>query len=107
HVNNTRGVAVDHDSQFYRPEATSALAEVLARESVANDTVICVGASRHGLAAGVAVGLERRITGHGFRALFPAVGTDVKVMVVRVGGELDLTVAVPLHPEQVDSWESY
>lgn len=107
HVNNTRGVAVDHDSQFYRPEATSALAEVLARESVANDTVICVGASRHGLAAGVAVGLERRITGTEFRALFPAVGTDVKVMVVRVGGELDLTVAVPLHPEQVDSWESY
>jgi S-adenosylmethionine synthetase len=107
HVNNTRGVAVDHDRQFYLPGGTTGLAEVMTRESVANDTVICVEGSRPGLAASVAARLERRITGTEFRKLFPAVGTDVKVMVVRVDGQLDVTVAVPIHPDQVESWNAY
>jgi S-adenosylmethionine synthetase len=107
HVNNTRGVAVDHDPRFYRPRAVEDIASVLAAESVANDTVICVGTSRRGLAADLAVRLERRITDLGFRRVMPAVGTDVKVMVVRVGSALDVTAAVPFHPELVDSWETY
>jgi S-adenosylmethionine synthetase len=39
--------------------------------------------------------------------MFPAVGTDVKVMVVRVGADLDITVAVPIHPEAVASFAEY
>ncbi len=93
HINNTRGVATDHAPEFYLPTAPTRLAGVLAEESVANDTVICVGASRRGLAADLDV--------------FPAVGTDVKVMVVRVGTELDITAAIPCHPELVPSWEAY
>lgn len=107
HINNTSGVAVDHDPRFYRPGSSADIATVLAAETVANDTVICVGAGRRGLAADLAVELERRITDEGFRRGLPAVGTDVKVMVVRVGSALDVTAAVPFHPEQVDSWEAY
>ena len=107
HINNTSGVAVDHDPRFYRPGSGDDIASVLAAESVANDTVICVGTSRPGLAATLATELERRITGDGFRGALPAVGTDVKAMVVRTGSTLDITAAVPFHPEQVGSWDTY
>jgi S-adenosylmethionine synthetase len=107
HINNTRGTAVDHDAQFYEPCAADSISRVLATESVANDSVICVGAARRGLAAELAVALERRITGADFRQAFPAVGTDVKVMVVRDGENLDITSAIPIHPEWVNSWEAY
>jgi S-adenosylmethionine synthetase len=107
HVNNTSGTATDHDQQFYRPHAADGLVRVLATESVANDTVICVGAGHRGLAADLAVRLERHITDAGFRRTFPAVGTDVKVMVVRAERVLDITAAVPIHPESADCWEAY
>ena len=107
HVNNTSGVAVDHNPEFYRPQAVANLASVLAAESVANDTVICAGTSRRGLAADIAVRLETHVTGHDFRRAFPAVGTDVKVMVVRVDRELDITLAIPFHPESVPTWQAY
>lgn len=107
HINNSSGIAVDHDPQFYRPATLHGVKAVLAGESVANDTVICVGGSRPGLAATVAMRLERHVTGEGFQALYPSVGTDVKVMVVRVGSELDITACVPFHPESVDSWAAY
>jgi S-adenosylmethionine synthetase len=107
HINNTRGTGMDHDAQFYEPRAAASIPRVLATESVANDTVICVGAARRGLAADLAVALEQRITGAGFRQVFPAMGTDVKVMVVRAGESLDITAAIPIHPEWVESWEAY
>jgi S-adenosylmethionine synthetase len=107
HVDNTSGIAVDHDPDFYRPQSRTALGRILARETVANDTVVCVGAAHRGLAADLAVALERQITGEAFRRALPAVGTDVKVMVVRTGPTLDITVAVPLHPERVESWQVY
>ncbi|MBI1758961.1 MAG: hypothetical protein HYR62_07015 [Actinobacteria bacterium] len=107
HVNNTSGIAVDHDARFYRPQAAEDVATVLAVESVANDTVLCTGAGRRGFAADLAVGLERWITGAEFQRMTPAVGTDVKIMVVRVGSVVDVTAAVPFHPEVVGSWKAY
>ncbi|GAB4054883.1 methionine adenosyltransferase [Catellatospora paridis] len=107
HVNNTSGVATDHDPQFYRPSASAGVASVLSTERVANDTVICTGASRVGLAGRLAMKLESYVTGPDFRSAWPAVGTDVKVMVVRVGTQLDFTAAVPFHPESVASWQDY
>ncbi|GAA0703165.1 methionine adenosyltransferase [Kitasatospora atroaurantiaca] len=107
HVNNTRGTSVDHAPEFYRPRTLPLLADVLAVESVANDTVICVGTSLRGLAAEVAMGLESELTDAAFRVDFPAVGTDVKVMTVRAGSHLDVTAAVPFHPERIASWEAY
>lgn len=107
HINNTRGTAVDHDPKFYRPDTASAINTVLATESVANDTVVCVGTSRRGLAADLAMRLERRLTDEGFRQVVPAAGTDVKVMVVRINSALEVTAAVPFHPELVGSWPAY
>jgi S-adenosylmethionine synthetase len=107
HINNTRGTAVDHDQRFYRPDAALDINAVLATESVANDTVVCVGTSRRGLAADLAIRLERRLTSEEFRQRVPAAGTDMKVMVVRIGSALEVTAAVPFHPELVGSWPAY
>ncbi|MFV2022277.1 methionine adenosyltransferase [Micromonospora sp. LOL_023] len=107
HINNTRGTAVDHDPRFYRPGEALDINAVLATESVANDTVVCVGAGRRGLAADLAIRLERRLTSVGFRQVVPGAGTDVKVMVVRIGSALEVTAAVPFHPELVGSWTTY
>ncbi len=107
HVNNSSGIAVDHDPQFYRPSSPTGVRGVLAAETVANDTVICVGGSRPGLAGSLAMRLESAITGPEFRAAHPAIGTDVKVVVVRVGSEVDITACVPCHPEAVESFAAY
>lgn len=106
HVNNTAGVAVDHDEQFYRPRTAAAVQRILADEAVANDTVLCAGSGPTGVAAEAAVWLESLLTGSEFRARYDT-GTDVKVMVVRAGDELDLTAAVQFHPDRVTSWTDY
>ncbi|WP_433724585.1 methionine adenosyltransferase [Actinoplanes sp. CA-051413] len=106
HVNNTAGVAVDHDEQFYRPRTVAAVHRILADESVANDTVLCAGSGPSGVAADAAVWLESLLTSSEFRARYDT-GTDVKVMVVRAGDELDVTAAVPFHPGRVTGWADY
>jgi S-adenosylmethionine synthetase len=107
HVNNTSGSATDHDPEFYAPSSADALRHLLTYESVANDTVICTGASSHGLAARTAVWLETLINATDFRDRYPMVGSDVKVMVIRVGDAIDVTAAIPAHPQTVLSWEDY
>jgi S-adenosylmethionine synthetase len=106
-VDKTEGIAPDHDREFYRPASRSAPSRVLATESVANDTVVCVGRSRPGAAARVALRLERAACSPEFRGLHPGVGTDVKVMAVRAGDTLDVTAAVPFHPAAVTTWRRY
>lgn len=106
HVNNTAGTAVDHDPQFYLPRTAAAIHRVLVDESVANDTVLCAAASVRGVAAETAVRLESMLTGADFRIRYDT-GTDVKVMVVRDGGELDVTAAVPFHPELTPDYSAY
>ncbi|WP_409074176.1 methionine adenosyltransferase [Micromonospora chalcea] len=106
YVNNTAGTAVDHDEQFYQPRTAGAIHRVLADESVANDTVLCAGTGAPGVAAAVAVWLESLVTSRAFRDRYDT-GTDVKVMAVRAQGELDVTAAVPFHPERVPDWPAY
>ncbi|MEV4716671.1 methionine adenosyltransferase [Micromonospora noduli] len=106
HVNNTAGTGVDHDTEFYRPRTAAAIRQVLASESVANDTVLCAGTSLRGLAAQTAVRLETILTSAAFRARYNT-GTDVKVMVVRDRDQLDVTAAVPFHPTSTNGWSTY
>ncbi|MFG2058935.1 methionine adenosyltransferase [Micromonospora sp. NPDC048930] len=106
HVNNTAGTAVDHDTQFYQPRTAAAISQVLVSESVANDTVLCAGTSAQGLAAKAAVWLETLLTSAAFRSRYMT-GTDVKVMVVRNGSEVEVTAAVPFHPGSTESWSAY
>lgn len=106
-VNNTSGTAVDHDPQFYAPGSAAALRQVLDRESVVNDTVICTGSSTRGLAGRTAAWLETLVNATDFRDRHPMVGSDVKVMVARIGDEIDVTAAIPVHPHLVRSWQDY
>ncbi|MFC5186756.1 methionine adenosyltransferase [Actinomadura harenae] len=107
HITNTSGSAADHAPTFYEPRCASDLAQVLAEDSVCNDTVICTGTSAMGAAGRIAVELERFLTGPELTAVVPGAGTDVKVMVTRVGDHLDVTAAVPMHPWAVRDWKVY
>ncbi|SCG59554.1 methionine adenosyltransferase [Micromonospora halophytica] len=106
YANNTAGTAVDHDAQFYQPRTAAAISHVLESELVANDTVMCAGAGLRGVAARTAVWLETVLTGTAFRQRYKT-GTDVKVMVVRDGSDLEVTAAVPFRPECTESWSAY
>lgn len=106
HVNNTAGTAVDHDPQFYLPRTAAAIHRVLAVESVANDTVLCAATGIRGVAAETAIRLETLATSTDFQTRYDT-GTDVKVMVIRDGAGLDVTAAVPFHPERTSDWSAY
>jgi S-adenosylmethionine synthetase len=51
--------------------------------------------------------LETLVNATDFRDRHPMVGSDVKVMVARIGDEIDVTAAIPVHPHLVGSWQDY
>jgi S-adenosylmethionine synthetase len=63
---------------------------------MANDTASAVGFAPMTETERIVLETERHANSAGFKALFPETGQDVKVMGVRSGGTLDLTVAMPL-----------
>ncbi|MFJ6433172.1 methionine adenosyltransferase [Streptomyces sp. NPDC091416] len=105
HVNNTEGVGPDHSPHFYRPAGPGSVSDVHAEDRVANDTSACTGTSRLGAAGRLARALENRVAG--YRGELSAIGTDVKVMVVRRGDSLTATLAVPVHPRAVRDESEY
>jgi S-adenosylmethionine synthetase len=63
---------------------------------MANDTASAVGFAPMTETERIVLDTERHANSAGFKALFPETGQDVKVMGVRSGRTLDLTVAMPL-----------
>ena len=74
------------------PELSGLYAETV----VANDTAAAVGYAPMTETERLVLETERHANSKGFKALFPETGEDVKVMGVRSGRTLDLTVAMPL-----------
>ncbi len=62
----------------------------------ANDTSAAVGYYPLSPTERVVLGLERHLNSKPFKKKFPATGEDIKVMGLRTGNDLDLTVAMPL-----------
>lgn len=73
----------------------------------ANDTSAVVGYYPLSPTERLVLDLERHLNGPEFKAEFPETGEDVKIMGIRQGGTLDLTVAMPLLAEVVESEEDY
>ncbi len=73
----------------------------------ANDTSAAVGYYPLSPTEQAVLGLERFLNGPGFKKRFPETGEDVKIMGLRTGRDLDLTVAMPLICRFVRSEGSY
>lgn len=63
---------------------------------VANDTSAAVGYAPLTPTERLVLGLERFLNGESFKQAFPETGEDVKVLAVRTGSDVHVTVAMPL-----------
>lgn len=86
------------------------LADIFSRKGKikgANDTSAAVGYAPFTATEEAVLKTERFMNSEAFKLEFPETGTDVKVMGVRRGTELDLTVACPLLCRMVESELDY
>src|SRR5512147_2660824 len=73
----------------------------------ANDTSAAVGYYPLSPTERIVLGLERHLNSRPFKKRHPDTGEDIKVMGLRTGKELDLTVAMPLLCSHVRSEQEY
>ena len=73
----------------------------------ANDTSATVGYYPLSPTEKIVIALERHLNAPEFKAAHPETGEDVKVMAVRQGKDLDLTVAMPLLCRCIPSEDAY
>jgi S-adenosylmethionine synthetase len=73
----------------------------------ANDTSAAVGYYPLSPTETVVLRLEKHLNSREFKKLFPETGEDIKVMGLRRGRDLDLTVAMPLISRYVESESDY
>ncbi|MBU5615011.1 methionine adenosyltransferase [Geomonas azotofigens] len=86
------------------------LTDIFARPGAvrgANDTSAAVGYYPLSPTERAVLTLERELNSGRFKTLFPETGEDVKVMGLRNGTELDLTVAMPLLAGRIGSEREY
>jgi S-adenosylmethionine synthetase len=74
---------------------------------LANDTSAAVGYAPLTATENVVLAAERYLNGHEFKQRFPATGEDVKILAIRDGRRLSLTVAMPLVGAGVPSEQAY
>ncbi|HSB34268.1 MAG TPA: methionine adenosyltransferase [Nitrospirota bacterium] len=86
------------------------LTDIFARPGTvksANDTSAAVGYYPLSPTEKIVLGLERHLNSRLFKKRHPATGEDIKVMGLRTGKELDLTVAMPLIGTFIGSEREY
>ena len=74
---------------------------------VANDTSAAVGYAPLTPTERLVLGLERHLNSQPFKKAFPETGEDVKVLAVRTGSDVHLTVAMPLLASAIQSEAEY
>lgn len=88
-------------------EELAGIFERRGRVRVANDTSAAAGYAPLTTVERAVLATERFINSEAFKLRFPEAGSDVKVMGVRTGSELDLTVACPLLAGLIQSEAAY
>ncbi|ASU57222.1 methionine adenosyltransferase [Nocardiopsis dassonvillei] len=105
-VENTAGVGADHPASFYRPSAGEEC-RVPGGGALANDTAFCSAYAPADPLEVLAIDVENHVNGSSFKDGLDGLGSDVKVMLVRAGSVLEVTVCLPVHPEAVSSHRHY
>ncbi|WP_150250372.1 methionine adenosyltransferase [Nocardiopsis deserti] len=105
-VENTAGVGADHPASFYRPSAGEEC-RVPGGGALANDTAFCSAYAPAGPLDVLAIDVENHVNGPSFKDRLDGLGSDVKVMLVRSGSVLEVTICLPVHPDAVGSHREY
>jgi len=91
-------------------QGSEELTDIFARSGKvlgANDTSAAVGYYPLSPTEGAVLSLERHLNSKAFKNRYPETGEDIKVMGLRTGRDLDLTVAMPLVSRFVWNEKSY
>ncbi len=99
---------VVYQSQI-RP-GSMALADIFDRKGKflgSNDTSAAVGYAPYTKTETVILALEKHLNSKGFKDSFPESGEDIKLMGLRKGGDLDITVAMAMVDRFIDSEDDY
>jgi S-adenosylmethionine synthetase len=107
HLRAVVGNPIDHHPGYYHPDSIDQLKSIMTTERLANDTVACVGGSSASPVEEFVLSLERYLQGRDFRRAMSRTGSDIKVLAVRDYRHLDVTVCLPFHPEDIESWHAY
>lgn len=76
-------------------------------QPAANDTSAAVGYAPLSPIERLVLGLERFLNGEAFKKAFPETGEDVKVLAIRAGADVHVTVAMPLLASAIRSEAEY
>ncbi len=107
--NTAASVTADHAPGFYHPGSLAEAQHAHVGDRCANDTVLCSAYVERGELGPLAQELENAVThpDYGIVSRCAEIGTDVKVVLVRQGRALDMTLCVPCHAERVASRRDY
>jgi len=100
------GIGMDHVKEFYNPASINNFRNIKDLE-VANDSVICSGYAGYSRAEFLAINLECFINSIYFKKKFPETGYDVKILIVRIKENFDITICIPFIAEMTKSLSFY
>lgn len=92
-------------ARWFAPRTLDDLAE--RHRMFSNDTSAGVAYWPLGIGEQLALGIEEQLTSEAFRAAHPYFGTDIKLMVVRHGPRVQLTVCVPQIAGETPDLDTY
>lgn len=98
---------VDHGSSFYSPHSVDDLLRTLSAESHANDTVYVVAYAPLTATEKLSIALDTYTASSEFYQAFPQIGSDIKALLRRRAGSLDINICLPVCPERVRSNHEY
>lgn len=90
----------DHNKGFYNPATTKELLKIMSTETVANDTVYVVAYAPLSLAEKLSIQIESITASDKFKNKFPKIGTDIKAMIRRRAQIFDITLCLPVIPDE-------
>ena len=95
----------------YLSEGSGDLRDIFSRESnkflPANDTSAATGYAPFSKTENLTMGLEKYINSPEFKKHFPCSGQDVKIMSIRNGRTINITVAIAMIDKYIDSVKTY
>ncbi len=98
---------VDRGNHYYNPESVSNLITMLQKETFATSTVYVVSYAPLSVTEKLSIFLDNYTNSSEFIQSFPAIGSDIKVLVRRNGSEFDISLCLPVRPEIVNTIDGY